>query len=119
MIGTTGIRNLQIDCIVGIYEHERQRPQRVFVDVELDYDFETAARWDKIGDAVDYDDVAQQLTDLIRRQGFQLIETMAEAAAVMLLDQLGMVQTVRLEVRKPAAVPSADYSFVRIERRRS
>jgi 7,8-dihydroneopterin aldolase/epimerase/oxygenase len=116
MIGTTGLKSLHIDCIVGIYEHERQTAQAVVMDVELDYDFAAPASSDAIGDAVDYDGVASRLTELVQRRGFQLIETMAEEAAAMLLAHLPQVRAVRLEIRKPAAVPAAACSFVRIER---
>ena len=119
MIGTTGLKSFQIDCIVGIYEQERQTPQTVVMDIDLDYDFAAAASSDAIGDAVDYDVVASGVTELVRRRAFQLIETMAEEAAAMLLARLPQVRKVRLEIRKPAAVPAAACSFVRVERTRS
>jgi dihydroneopterin aldolase len=118
MIGTTGLKGLRVDCVVGIYEHERQQKQTVVVDVELDYDFAAAARSDAIGDAVDYDHVAKGVTELAERRGFQLLETMAEETAGMLLERVTAVHTVRVEIRKPAAVPAADCSFVRVERTR-
>ncbi len=119
MIGTTGLQGLRVDCIVGIYEHERQARQAVIVDIALDYDFAAAAASDAIGDAVDYAGVASGVTELAQRRAFQLIETMAEETAAMLLARLPQVRTVRLEIRKPAAVPEAACSFVRVERTRS
>ena len=119
MIGTTGLKGLQIDCIIGIYEHERTKTQPLIVDVELDYDFAAAALSDAIGDAVDYDLVAAGIACLARERGFKLIETMAEEAAAMLLRSLVQVRRVRLEIRKPAAVPAAACSFVRVERTRT
>ena len=119
MIGTTGLRSFQVQCIVGIHEHERRTPQAVIMDIDLDYDFAAAAGSDTIGDAVDYDDVARGVTELVQRRAFQLIETMAEETAAMLLARLVRVQTVRLEIRKPAAVPAAACSFVRVERTRA
>ncbi len=118
MIGTTGLHDLRIDCIVGIYPHEREQNQAVFLDLELDYDFGPAAASDAIPDAVDYDRVVALVTELIQSRRFQLIETMAEAAAAMLLERVPVVQSVRLEIRKPAAVPAAASSFVRVERAR-
>lgn len=119
MIGTTGLRQLRVDCIVGIYPHEREHTQAVLLDIELDYDFAGAAASDAIPDAVDYDDVAASVTALLQTRRFQLIETMAEASAAMLLERVRAVRAVRIEIRKPAAVPAADYSFVRVERTRS
>jgi dihydroneopterin aldolase len=118
MIGTVGLKGLRIECIVGILAHERQAAQTVIVDIELDYDFAAAAGSEAVGDAVDYAAVAASVTDLVRRRAFQLIETMAEEAAAMLLAQLTRVRTVRLEIRKPAAVDAASCSFVRVERSR-
>ena len=119
MIGTTGLKSLQVDCIVGVYDHERETPQTVMIDIDLDYDFAAVAGSDAIGDAVDYDRVASGVTELVQRRAFQLIETMAEETAAMLLAQLAQVQMVRLEIRKLAAVPTAACSFVRVERARS
>jgi dihydroneopterin aldolase len=119
MIGTTGLHGLRIDCIVGIYDEERAKTQTVVVDVELDYDFAAAARSDAIRDAVDYDLVAVGIAELAQRRAFQLIETMAEETAAMLLGHLAQVHTVRVEIRKPAAVPAATCSFVRVERTRT
>lgn len=118
MIGTAGLRGHRIDCIVGIYEHERQQPQPIVMDIEFDYDFEKATESDQIGGAVDYDRVVEGVNALVRGRNFSLIETMAEETAAMLLAEHPSLQTVRLEVRKPDAVPSAECSFVRLERTR-
>jgi dihydroneopterin aldolase len=118
MIGTTGLHGLRIECIVGIHAHERETRQTVIVDVDLDYDVAAAAASDAIDNAVDYVRVADGITELAQRRGFQLIETMAEEAAAMLFAQLPAVRRVRLEIRKPAAVPAAACAFVRVERTR-
>ena len=118
MIGTTGLHDLRVECIVGIYEHERRTPQSVLMDVQLDYDFAAAAASDAIADALDYNGVAAAIAELAARRAFQLIETMAEETAAMLLARLPEVRRVRLEVRKPAAVPAAACSFVRVDRAR-
>lgn len=118
MIGTTGLKQLRVDCIVGVYPHEREQAQAVFLDIELDYDFALAAASDAIPDAVDYDDVATSVTALIQMRRFQLIETMAEATAAMLLDRVPIIRAVRLEIRKPAAVRAAECSYARVDRTR-
>lgn len=116
MTGTTGLKHLRVDCIVGVYAHEREHDQTVFLDIEIDYDFAPPAASDSVADAVDYDGVAASVTELIQSRKFQLIEAMAEATAAMLLERLPAVHAVRLEIRKPAAVPAADCSYVRVER---
>ena len=119
MIGTTGLKQLHVDCIVGIYQHEREQTQAVLLDIEIDYEFGPARASDAIPDAVDYDDVASSVTALLQTRQFQLIETMVEEAATMLLERIPKAVAVRVEIRKPAAVPAAAYSYVRVERSRT
>ena len=79
MTGTTGLKGLHVDCIIGIYEHERIAEQALLIDVELDYDFAVPAASDAIVDAVDYDRAARSLTTLARQRAFQLIEKIGRA----------------------------------------
>jgi 7,8-dihydroneopterin aldolase/epimerase/oxygenase len=118
MIGTTGLQGLRVECIVGIYPHERQTRQPVIADIALDYDFAAAADADAISEAVDYDTVEAGITELVQRRAFQLLETMAEEIVTMLLGRLPQVQRIHLEIRKPDAVPAATCAFVRVERAR-
>lgn len=119
MLGTTGLHDLCVDCIVGIHPHERETPQSVFVDLSLDYDFSRAALSDAIEDAVDYTALAALLTSVFQNGKFQLLEAMIEAAATAVLRHDARITCVRLEIRKPAAVEDAADSFVRITRERS
>lgn len=119
MIGTAGLQGLRVECIVGIHPHERATRQTVILDLGLDYDFAAAASADAIGEAVDYTRAASLVTELAERREFQLIETMAEEMAEALLAGFPPVSRVRIEIRKPAAVPAASCAFVRVERRRS
>lgn len=117
-IGTTGLKNLRVDCVVGVYDYERAAAQPLLFDIELDYDFAAAAGSDAIGDAIDYDRAATAVTTLVQERQFALLESMAEAVAARLLDEMPPVQIVRLEIRKPQAVPAAAGAFVRVERTR-
>lgn len=116
MIGTAGLQGLRVECIVGIHPHERAAKQSVIFDIDLDYDFAEAAATDAIAGAVDYSRAAAMVTELAERRAFQLIETMAEETAAMLFAEFPQARRVRLEIRKPAAVPAATCAFVRVER---
>lgn len=118
MIGTAGLKNLQIDCVVGVYAFEREQQQRIVMDIELDYDITAAASTDEVNEAVDYDRVAEAVTDLVTRRAFHLLEAMAAETATMLLAEHASVLTVRLDIRKPDAVAAAECAFVRLERNR-
>ncbi len=115
-IGTTGLKNLRIDCVIGVYPHERTDPQPLFLDVEVDYDFAAPAATDELTRALDYDRIATGLTAVAQEGRFALLETFAEASADFCFRTFPSVTAVRLEIRKPQAVESADASFVRVER---
>jgi dihydroneopterin aldolase len=119
MIGTTGLKDLKIECVVGVHDHERVTRQTVALDIGLDYDFSAAARTDALAHAVDYAMVAEAVSELVQRRKYQLIETMAEEIAQLLLERLSLVNAARIEIRKPAAVKAAAAAFVSIERRRA
>lgn len=118
MIGIIGLIALRIDCIIGIHPQERVTVQPVLLDLEVEQDFAAAAADDDFTHTSDYSAMAEQLTELAQRREYQLLETFAEEAAAMLFESLPEITALRLEIRKPEAVPAAAASFVRIERRR-
>jgi dihydroneopterin aldolase len=119
MIGTVGLNDLRIDCIIGIYPHERATTQPLFVDVEVDYDFASAARSSSIEDALDYDELARELTRLAVERQYKLLESFVEEATNHCLQHFTMINRIRLSVRKPQAVENAAAAFAMAERRRA
>lgn len=118
MHGTIGLKNLRVDCVVGIYDFERTGEQPLFVDVEVDAPFDPAADSEHVDSTVDYDHLAKLLTDLAVERRYQLIETFARDALDAILERWASVAAARIEIRKPQAVPAADASFVRASRTR-
>lgn len=118
MRGVIGLSALRIDCIIGIHPHERVTEQPVLLDLEVEQDFAAAAASDDFSHTSDYAAMAEQLAELGQRRQFQLLETFAEEAAAMLFANFSAISHLRLEIRKPQAVPAAAASFVRIERHR-
>jgi dihydroneopterin aldolase len=111
------VTNLAVETIIGIHPEERTTAQRVLISFELQTDTHTAASSDDIADALDYDGASRQVSELVGTSRFQLIETLAERIALLLLDTYP-VHAVIVEVRKPAAVDAAETVGVRIERNR-
>ncbi len=116
------IRNLALDCIVGVYPHERDTPQRLVLDVELELDIEEAARTELIGRTINYDLTSAQLVFLLQSCRFRLIETAAHALCRYLLAppapgvRRAQVARVRLEMTKPEALGGAAVPSLRVER---
>lgn len=115
---TVFIRNLAVQTIIGIHPHERTTPQTVLISLELETETTTAAAYDDIASALDYDVLAQRVTEFVSQAEFQLIETLAESLAALVLENLPVAQ-VLVEVQKPGAISNAETVGVRIQRVRN
>lgn len=118
MKGSVIVRDLRVVCIVGILPHERCNEQEIFVDVEMEHDFEAAARSEDVSTTVDYAAVSNVMTDWIREKKFQLIETMAVLGCDLVLDRWPGVSRVKIKVKKPHAVEAARYTAVEFDKER-
>lgn len=96
------------DCRLGFHACERHIRQRVLVDFEAWTDFREAARTDQPSDAlVDYYKVNNALRELVEAREWNLVETMAEDIARMLVTRFP-VSRVRVKVTKsPFDMPNA------------
>ncbi len=116
------IRGLAVDCVVGVYPHERDTAQRLVVDVELHVDTEDAGRTERISRTVDYDFATEQLRFILENGCFRLLETAAYALARYLLAppppgvQRTSIESVRITLTKPDALRGAAIPSLTIER---
>ena len=117
MQGSIGISDLKVNCIIGIYPHERNATQSLFIDILIKYDFQKARQSENVIDTIDYAKVAEVVTNLGIENKYQLIETYAEDAAQKILD-LFTIEEVFVRIKKPGAVKNAAYPFVEITRNR-
>lgn len=112
------LEGLRVDALVGIHPWERRGPQPLLLDLALAFDNRRAAASDAIADTVDYQVVAERLSRFAAGSSFQLVETLAEECAQLLLREFG-VEWMRLALRKPEALRSARAVGVVIERTRA
>ncbi len=109
------IRDLRVDTVIGIYDWEREVRQTVSIDLEMATDIRRAARSDSIEDTLNYKAVAKRLIQFIGDSDFQLVETLAERCAALVLDEFD-VPWLRLRLSKPGAVRGSRDVGIIIER---
>lgn len=132
---TIYIKELKVDCIIGIFKRERVKKQRVSIDLELPTDARNAAALDPStrgstsspltqGDAklatnasVDYKRVAKSVLTLAEKSKFLLVESLAEGVADMLLKTFKL-PWVKVTVWKPGAVRFSKNVGIEVIRRR-
>jgi len=109
------LHELKIDAVIGVWEWERKIRQTVVIDLEMAADIRKAAASDSIDDAMNYKLVAKRLQQFVADSEFQLVETLAERIAAIVLEEFG-VSWVRVKLNKPGAIRGARDVGVVIER---
>jgi len=108
------IKGLRAQAVIGVYDWERLIRQPLVMDLEMASDTTRAAASDAIADALDYAAISQQVIALVEGSEFQLLESLADAIATMVMREFG-VPWLRLRLGKPGAVAEAEDVGVIIE----
>jgi dihydroneopterin aldolase len=111
------VRNLRIECTIGVFEWERRIRQTVAIDLDLAADVAAAACSDRLEDTIDYKAIAKRLIEYVGASQFRLVETLAEKVAQVVLGEFG-VRWVRVRINKKGALRQATDVGVVIERGR-
>jgi len=111
------LSDLRIDTIIGIYDWERRVKQTVIIDLEMGTDIRAAAKSDNIENTLNYKAVAKRLFAFVGESEFELVETLAEKVAELILAEFN-VPWLRLKVNKQGAVRGVRDVGVIIERGR-
>ena len=93
------IREMEIQCRIGVPDEERAEPQTLRVTIEMEVDIASSARADDIGQTVNYFSVYQKVHTLSESRPRKLIETLAEEIARMVIGDFD-VNTVVVRIDK-------------------
>lgn len=111
------INNLRIEAVIGVYAWERQLKQALIFDLELGTDIRTAALTDSVADTLNYKDVTKRVMAFVTDSRYQLVESLAEAVAELILKEFD-IPWLRLRLNKQGAVRGVRDVGVIIERGR-
>jgi dihydroneopterin aldolase len=100
------ISELRINTVIGVYDWERDIKQTVVVDLEMSTDNQRAALEDNLVFTLDYGAIAASITAFVEASSYQLLESLAEAIADLVMTDFG-VQQLKLKLGKPGAVENA------------
>ncbi len=109
------LHDLRIDTVIGVFDWERRVKQRLILDLDMASDIRRAAASDDLADTLNYKAVAKRVIDYVEHSEFQLVETLAERVAELILTEFG-VPWLRLRLNKQGAVRGARDVGVVIER---
>ncbi len=100
---TIFLKELEVDCIIGVNDWERMVRQTVSIDYEIPCDIRPAAETDDIDDATDYKSVSKWIIEFVEDSEFYLLETLAQRIAESCLENFDIPE-IELTVRKPGAI---------------
>jgi dihydroneopterin aldolase len=111
------IIDLEVFYRVGVPDAERAQPQRLLLTIEMESDFSTAAKSDRIADTTDYFAVTHRLLKFGDERSWRLIEKLAVDIADTVLAEFKPL-SVSVVVKK-FIIPQARYVSVALAKQRN
>ena len=109
------IRDFMVECLIGVYEHEKRSPQRVRINLDLAVDEGEHPIIDDILNVVSYETMANGILAIADEGHVNLVETLAERISDMCFDDQ-RVDSVRVRIEKLDIIENAGSVGVKIER---
>ena len=118
VLGTMDIiflNGMAVETLVGVYEWERQHSQTLYLDLQVGI-VENSQRNDDLNLTLSYADIATSVRKELALQTFQLLESVGEHVAEVLLQQAGVLQ-VTVKVTKPGILAGVREVGIQITRK--
>ncbi len=110
---TLFIKNLTVNCIIGVNSDERARKQEVRMQLFLWTDIAKASHSDTVEDALDYSNVYKQVVERVERSTFFLIERLAYEVATICL-QHPLTHRVKVILEEVGALEKAESAGIEL-----
>jgi len=111
------IRDFRIETLIGFHKRERIVPQTLRLDLEIGLANTAVFESDKVTDCIDYEKVTIRIRELVAGTHFNLIETLAERIARIILDDFGAA-SVKVSAAKLGILRNTGLVGIQIERKR-
>ncbi|MBI5389390.1 dihydroneopterin aldolase [Candidatus Woesearchaeota archaeon] len=108
------IKDLKVNCHLGITEREQKKKQQIIMDVSLYFSLKRPGRTDNLKDTIDYRTVAAGILAEVNGKKFYLIEHLAEVIATVVLKDKRVRKT-KIVVKKLSALKTYNASFAAVE----
>ncbi len=110
------IRDFRVETLIGFHKRERIVPQTLRLDIEIGIANTAVFESDKVTDCIDYEKATIRIRELVTGTHFNLIETLAERIARIVLDEFGAA-FVKVSAAKLGILKNTGLVGVQIERR--
>ena len=87
------IEDLRFECIIGLLDFERVKPQEVIINLELDYDY--------ADEFINYADLAEMIQENLQEQKYELLETALENLFALISKKYRKTKQLYIKITKP------------------
>lgn len=98
------IKDLQLEMLIGIYDHEKANKQRVLVNAEIFVGHKDHWHGDSYDDVLCYETVVRHIQSVANKGHVNLVESFAHEIADYCLEN-EMTQSVIIRIEKPDIMP--------------
>jgi len=95
---TIHIEDLTFDVIIGLLDFERDKPQRVIIDVEASYEYNNQ-------DFIDYADIVFLIQTELKEKRYKLLEDALLGLKSLIVTTYPHIKTLVLKIAKPDILP--------------
>jgi len=93
------IDSLEIYCIIGLLDFEREAQQRVLLDLTIDYSYEE-------GSFLDYSQATEIIQKHLKAAKYTLLEDALSGLKKLLLDTFHRIERLEIKITKPDILPN-------------
>lgn len=97
---TIYIESLEIIAIIGILESERVSPQRVIVDIKIDYSY-------KNNKFINYAEVISMVENMIIKEKYKLLEDALISIQKQIIKKYSKINELHIKIYKPDIIDNA------------
>ncbi|PTB87892.1 dihydroneopterin aldolase [cyanobacterium G8-9] len=101
---TIHIEDLTFDVIIGLLDFERDKPQRVIINLEANYDYSD----DKF---IDYADMVLLIQNKLKDERYQLLENALLGLQKVLYTTYPQLNSFSIKISKPDILPTCTVSL--------
>ena len=101
---TIHIEALTFDVIIGLLDFERDRPQKVMIDLEASYDY-------KDDNFIDYADIVLLIKNKLTKECYTLLENALLGIKTTLYTTYPQLKSLSLKIAKPDILPECSVAL--------
>jgi dihydroneopterin aldolase len=96
------VEDLKFQCIIGILDFERVKPQDVIINISIEYEYKK--------EFINYVKIVEIIKEMMINSEFLLIEDALKCINLKLIKEFNAIKSIDLKITKPSILPDCKVS---------